>query len=81
MTTRASSSAEPAATAAAVHAPPEEEPVAAAAACSPGPAAFTVPLGVAEACGTLLSGGTSVPTGCTVGAALKPQSSSDAASR
>jgi hypothetical protein len=29
----------------------------------------------------LLSGGTSVPTGCTVGAALKPQFSRAAASR
>jgi len=30
---------------------------------------------------TLLSGGTRVPTGLTLGAALKPQSSRDAASR
>ena len=80
MISTASTSAVPTVSPAAVHTPREEDEVVAASAvdtCVPGVAADADGAGF----GNWLSGGTSVPTGCAVGAALKPQSSSEAASR
>lgn len=83
--TTPSSSAVPAASPTAVHSPPFEDAAVATAASAGRPAVPAVPpaVPVAEGAGrgSLLSGGTSVPTGRTTGAALKPQSSSEAASR
>jgi hypothetical protein len=76
----ASTSAVPAVSPAAVHTPREEDEAVAASAvdaCVPGVAAEADGVDF----GSRLSGGTSVPTGCAVGAALKPQSSSEAAWR
>ncbi len=81
MITAASSTSVAAVIPAAVHSPREDEEAAtgAAAAVDRGVAEDGCALALLAA--TWLSGGTRVPTGWTVGAALKPQSSSEAASR
>jgi hypothetical protein len=83
MTTTASTTRVAAVRPTAAHTPREEEDaVVSAAAETFAPLAEALGAGVAAVLGcTLLSGGTKVPTGCTVGAALKPQSSSEDASR
>lgn len=80
MITAASTTSVAAVIPAAVHSPrDDEEDGAAATAVRP---SVAVAVGVdALGEGSWLSGGTRVPTGLTAGAALKPQSSSDAASR
>jgi hypothetical protein len=83
MTTAASTATVTAAIPAAVHTPRDDEDALAVLAVVANRSCFEPDDDFPAACwcATLLSGGASVPTGCTVGAALNPQSSRAAPSR
>jgi len=78
--TTASTTAVAAVIPAAVHIPREDDEDVTASACT-GAGELAEAVGFGVGLGSALSGGTSVPTGCTRVSALKPQSSSEAACR